>query len=658
MSYFVPTRFVWRFGGRQVHLCGSFTRWVETVPMAPVDGTPGVFAVVVHLPPGYHQYKFIVDGKWRHDETAPFMPDPLGNVNNWLFVRRIEPATASIATPVGFVDPQHLAAQQQAAALQAAQAAAAVAAQQQLQQQQQQQQQQQLHSVLGGPATVVSQQQQQQQQQQSSSVAVPALLPPSSVGLSQHTGTLSAGQQTSPLQGGPHQGDVDMGGTEAVVPPIVIHNPKEPEYTRKKILDFLHSHTAYELIPESGKVVILDLDLPVRQAFHALHEQGTASAPLWDAVDRCIPGVISASDFISILRRLRHSVSSGANPMSEAEMDAHTIRGLREEAAAEGREPKRLVYVLPDEDLAKVVSRLAANKCSMAPVLSGDPGGQEPPHVLHLATLSGVLACLMRHFRASLASLPLLSQPLGSLPLGTWSPDAAVAQADFLPDSKERRQWRKLQPLHTVTVSSSLTNALALLLEGRVSSLPVVDEKRCLVDVYARSQITDLCKGGAYNRLQWEDVTVGQGLSLAHNSPVPWAQGPAGVGGPASSNTPSVSGGPQHTVPPPPGMGGIAAEFAAVAAAAVGGAGSGTGVGGVVAGAPGGATGGSCSSAGSITGHSGGRVWVVTKDDTLRTVVERLAVPGVRRLVVVHPETRRVEGVISLSDVAQYLFMT
>lgn len=65
--------------------------------------------------------------------------------------------------------------------------------------------------------------------------------------------------------------------------------------------------------------------------------------------------------------------------------------------------------------------------------------------MLHLATLSGVLACLMRHFRASLASLPLLSQPLGSLPLGTWSPDAAVAHSDFLPDSKERRQWRKLQ---------------------------------------------------------------------------------------------------------------------------------------------------------------------------------------------------------------------
>jgi hypothetical protein len=89
MSFFVPTKFVWRFGGNQVrcmasgprcasgqgahsgrasspfathasplllalqvHLCGSFTRWVETVPMTSVEGQAGTFTVVVHLPPG------------------------------------------------------------------------------------------------------------------------------------------------------------------------------------------------------------------------------------------------------------------------------------------------------------------------------------------------------------------------------------------------------------------------------------------------------------------------------------------------------------------------------------------------------------------------------------------------------------------------------
>jgi hypothetical protein len=44
----------------------------------------------------YHQYKFIVDGEWRHDETQPFMPDPLGNVNNWIYVQ--QPDTTGYAT--------------------------------------------------------------------------------------------------------------------------------------------------------------------------------------------------------------------------------------------------------------------------------------------------------------------------------------------------------------------------------------------------------------------------------------------------------------------------------------------------------------------------------------------------------------------------------
>ena len=35
-----------------------------------------------------------------------------------------------------------------------------------------------------------------------------------------------------------------------------------------------------------------------------------------------------------------------------------------------------------------------------------------------------------------------------------------------------------------------------------------------LLDVYARADITALCRSNAYNRLQWEDVTVGQALAL------------------------------------------------------------------------------------------------------------------------------------------------
>ena len=47
---------------------------------------------------------------------------------------------------------------------------------------------------------------------------------------------------------------------------------EEPAYTRRKVGEFLRSHTCYELIPESGKVVLLDLDLPVRQVSLCLGE--------------------------------------------------------------------------------------------------------------------------------------------------------------------------------------------------------------------------------------------------------------------------------------------------------------------------------------------------------------------------------------------------
>lgn len=165
-------------------------------------------------------------------------------------------------------------------------------------------------------------------------------------------------------------------------------------------------------------------------------------------------------------------------------------RALREELEAEGvQRPKALVAVRPTDSLASVVRTLFDRGCSMAPVLCADSRGVLHPRavrrdayasrapfllnqlvplcagtsggstsavsmlppspttvtppspgsaaaalaesldgdVLHTATISGVLACLMRHFRASLASLPLLAQPLSALPIGTWAPTSSLA---------------------------------------------------------------------------------------------------------------------------------------------------------------------------------------------------------------------------------------
>lgn len=181
---------------------------------------------------------------------------------------------------------------------------------------------------------------------------------------------------------------------------------------------------------------------------------------------------------------------------------------MREECVLEGRPPKPLIYVRTTDKLATVVRTLFENKCSMAPILTADPGdspGSPLPSVLHIATLSGVLSCLMRHFRASLASLPLLALPLSQLPIGTWAPEQ-----QFLPGGGQQQQQqlaaagvngggagskgrrssstgggedgggsdgggggvivgRTVAPLHAVTPSTQLTTALGLLLEAGVS---------------------------------------------------------------------------------------------------------------------------------------------------------------------------------------------
>ena len=57
------------------------------------------------------QYKFIVDGEWRHDEQQAHMPDNHGHVNNWLLITRqphhILPPTPDLGTPGVTMDVDH-----------------------------------------------------------------------------------------------------------------------------------------------------------------------------------------------------------------------------------------------------------------------------------------------------------------------------------------------------------------------------------------------------------------------------------------------------------------------------------------------------------------------------------------------------------------------
>ncbi|CAH1427596.1 unnamed protein product [Lactuca virosa] len=468
-----PARFVWPYGGRSVYLSGSFTGWSEHWPMTPVEGCPTVFQTICSLPPGYHQYKFIVDGEWRHDEHQPFVTGNYGVVNTILLAREPD-FTPSVLTP---------------------------------------------HTTSGSSMDVDNE-------------------------VFQRVVRVSDCTSHDPLT---RISDADLA------------------VSRQRISVFLSTHMAYELLPESGKVIALDVELPVKQAFHILFEQGISTAPLWDFSKGQFVGVLSALDFILIMRELGNH---GSN-LTEEELETHTISAWKEAKLYLSKQTidqgkifsKKLVRVGPDENLKDVTLKILQNRVATVPVTHSFSDDGSYPQLLYLASLSEILKLVCRYFRHSTSSLPILQLPICTLPLGTWVPKIGETNR---------------QPLAILKPNSSLSSALNLFVQAEVSSIPIVDDNDSLLDVYSRSDITALAKDKIYTHINLEEMTIHQALQLGQE---PYA---------------SHGGTPQ-------------------------------------------------------------RCHMCLRSDSLHKVMERLAKPGVRRVVIVEAGSKRVEGIISLGDIFRFL---
>lgn len=80
----LPTVFKWEGGGKQVYISGTFSEW-KALPMVKSHGD---FVTIIDLPEGDHQYKFCVDGEWKHDPRLKNIENEVGTKNNLVSVRQ------------------------------------------------------------------------------------------------------------------------------------------------------------------------------------------------------------------------------------------------------------------------------------------------------------------------------------------------------------------------------------------------------------------------------------------------------------------------------------------------------------------------------------------------------------------------------------------
>lgn len=72
-------------GGGEVYIAGDFNEWNPRSHR--MTRREGWFQRKLKLTPGVHEYKFVVDGEWQTDPTAPEQrPNEFGSLNSVIHV--------------------------------------------------------------------------------------------------------------------------------------------------------------------------------------------------------------------------------------------------------------------------------------------------------------------------------------------------------------------------------------------------------------------------------------------------------------------------------------------------------------------------------------------------------------------------------------------
>ncbi|XP_052804303.1 5'-AMP-activated protein kinase subunit gamma-2-like isoform X3 [Mya arenaria] len=256
---------------------------------------------------------------------------------------------------------------------------------------------------------------------------------------------------------------------------------------------FMRAHKCYDIIPTSAKLVIFDTQLNVKKAFFALVYNGVRAAPLWSSAKQDYEGMLTITDFISILHkyyttpsdRKRESTDTAETKMDE--LEEHNIEKWREVLKDKQRP---FVCIDPDASLFEAIRTLIHNHVHRLPVVDRNTG-----NAIYILTHKRILRFLYLYIN-DLPTPSFWNQTIKELEIGTY--DKVI----------------------TARRDTTVYEALNLFVMNRISALPVLDDDQKVVDIYAKFDVINLAAEKTYNNL---DITIEQ--ALQHRKGAKWFEG-------------------------------------------------------------------------------------------------------------------------------------
>lgn len=253
------------------------------------------------------------------------------------------------------------------------------------------------------------------------------------------------------------------------------HIVAEQKRAVASIRKFLQSKSAYDVLPVSFRLIVLDTALLVRKSLTILLQNNIVSAPLWNSKTSKFAGLLTAADYINVIQYYFQ------NPDKMEEIDKITLDGFRDVEKAVGAKPIETISIHPMKSIYESCKKMIESKAKRIPLIDRDEetGREIVVSVLTQYRILKFVALNCKETRGLMLPLESIHR------LGTFA-DLASARMD-----------------------TPVVDVIKLLVEARVSSIPIIDSHNRLVNVYEAVDVLALIKGGIYTDLT---LSVGEAL--------------------------------------------------------------------------------------------------------------------------------------------------
>ncbi|ESO10829.1 hypothetical protein HELRODRAFT_72035, partial [Helobdella robusta] len=235
----------------------------------------------------------------------------------------------------------------------------------------------------------------------------------------------------------------------------------------------IRRHTVYDAMPNHARVIILDLNLKVGSAFDALAYDGIHAAPLWDNDSKEFVGMITVTDFISILQQFLHQ-------------PVRLLASIRDDKVCKWRDhlssssSNCMLTIKADSNLDDLITHL--DYYHIHRVVAVDASTK---NALYIATYRRIL-----HY--------------------IWSKVGRGVTTNVFNRTLQQVNLGSYMDLVSVSLSTPVHEIFSILMSRRLSAVPVVDDCYRVVDVFRKADVMSLIIDGSFHDLYCpvEDVLL------------------------------------------------------------------------------------------------------------------------------------------------------